>query len=616
MGPVPFVAVVRATTAPRWHTVLALALTLVALLPALAAVVVRAGSDYVPVQDLAIIDLRVRDVWSSAVPLVGPYSKGWNHPGPLMFWLLAVPSGVFGGAAWATPVGGALLQAGAIAGSARLAWRRGGLALLIVVLAVLGLSYSATGGWMLLDAWNPNIAFPFFVLFLLALWALTDGMRLAAVLATATATFLVQTHVGYLPLVAAPGAVAVGLVLLDARRTGASLRSWARALWWSLATAVVLWLPALLEQLIDHPGNLTRMWRYFTGSGDQTAGPTAAVELLAAEFRWPFPWLGGGEEYQLFSSAAERASATWLVIPVALLVLGFVAVARTRSRSDLHLLLLVVAASVAGVAAISQVPDEIEPYLFRWRTPLAVLVVAAVGLAVARWAGLEHHRRARLVTGAVLAAAGAVASVALAVDAFDAPEHLSRFEVAVERSADQIEGEGAALRPVLVRFAGSNAGGLWGGLIDELDRRAAPVRVDEQLDYQYGEPRTATPDDVAAVWYVVDDGYLLSTLGGLPDAEVVAEVTPLDDEDEADMAEAQRRLAAAAIEAGRPELLRTLDSTLVGFSLDGVPGVDREAANRVAELNEVVRSERSCRCGVVAFPPDSPSLQRVPELDP
>jgi hypothetical protein len=427
-------------------------------------------------------------------------------------------------------------------------------------------------------------------------------------------TFLVQTHVGYLPLVALPGALAVVLVVLEARRAGAPLRSWSPALWWSVAVAVALWLPAVLEELMGDPGNLTRMWRYFTGGGDETAGWRASVELLAAEFRWPFPWLGFGEEQQTFSSSAARAAAGWLVLPVAVLTGGLLAAHRTRSRSDRHLLLLLVAASVAGLVAISQVPDEIEPYLFRWRAPLAVLVVAGAGLAVARWAGIERHPRARVVAGAVLGAAGVFASVALAGDVLDAPEHVSRFEVAVERSADQLEGDGAALQPVLVRFSGSNSGGLWGGLIDELDRRSAPVRVDESLDYQYGEQRTASPHDVAAVWYVVDDGHLLSVLGGLPDAELLAVVTPLDDEEEADMTEAQGRLADAVLGAGRPELLRTLDSTLVGFGLDGVAGFDAEDADRVAELNEIVQREGPCRCGVVAFPPDSPSLERVASL--
>ena len=82
------------------------------------------------------------------------------------------------------------------------------------------------------------------------------------------------------------------------------------------------------------------------------------------------------------------------------------------------------------------------------------------------------------------------------------------------------------------------------------------------------------------------------------------------------MTEAQRRLADAVLRAGRPELLRSLDSTLVGFSLDGVPGVDGRQADRVAQLNAVVRREGPCRCGVVAFPPESPSLERVAALAP
>ncbi len=262
----------------RWRLAAAIALTAVALAPAVAAVVVRFASDYVPVQDLAIIDLRVRDVWSSHIPLVGPYSKGWSHPGPLLFWLLALPSGLLGQAAWATPVGGALLQAGAIAASARLAWRKGGLALLLVVLAVISLAYGATGGWIVLDAWNPHIAFPFFVLFVLSLWALADGARWAAVAATAVGTFLVQAHVGYLPLVALPAATAVGLAVLGSRRAGEPWRSWAGALRWSAVVGALLWLPAVVEQVVEAPGNLAR--------GCSATSPGNTASRLASGRPW------------------------------------------------------------------------------------------------------------------------------------------------------------------------------------------------------------------------------------------------------------------------------------------------------------------------------------------
>ena len=607
----------RVREGSRWRaSAPAVLLTLVVLGPALAAVVQRAGSDYVPVQDLAIIDLRVRDVWSSHIPLVGPYSKGWSHPGPLLFWLLAVPSGLFGQAAWATAAGAALLQAGAIAGSARLAWRKGGLPLLLLVLAVLGLSYSATGGWMVMDAWNPNVAFPFFVLYVLGVWALADGARWAPVLVTAVGTFLVQTHVGYLPLVAVGAAVAVALLVTDARRRSDPLRPWAGPVRWSMAVGALLWLPPLVEQLTTPSGNLSRMFEYFLDGGGETAGFGPALELLAAEFRPRPPWLGGGEATQTFTGVAERVSAWWLLVPVALLALAAVAVRRTQSRSDRNLVVLLGALSLAGVLAVRQSPSTLEPYLFRWRVPLAVLVVAGSVWALARWAGLRRSRWAWRAAGAVLVVAAVVPSWEVLLQVVDAPEHLSRFEVAVDDAADQLEDGGAFDEPAILRFEGSNAGGLWGGLLDELDRRGLPVRVDRALDYQFGRHRRIKADRVDAVLYAVDEGHLVSLLGELPEAEVVAEVTPLSAHDEAAMTAAQRRLGRVLVREGRAEELPILNSDLLGFALDGVPGLDRDDIELVARLNSVVGRAGPCRCGVIAFPSDSPSLERVADLDP
>ena len=139
-----------------WRGWAALGLTIIAVLPVLAVLVTRTGRSYTPVSDIAPIDLRVRDVWSSHVPLVGAYSRGWNHPGPLMLWLLAIPSGLAAQAPWATLVGGAILQGVAIVASARLALRRGGLPLALVVLTAISLSYAKHG--VFLSAWNPDVA--------------------------------------------------------------------------------------------------------------------------------------------------------------------------------------------------------------------------------------------------------------------------------------------------------------------------------------------------------------------------------------------------------------------------------------------------------------------------
>lgn len=93
---------------PRWVGVV---VTILVVAPAIAAVIALAGRRWYPTDDFAIIDLRVRDVFTSQSPLTGLYSRpGWNHPGPLMFWGMAPLSWLSGQAPWATRIGGALLQ--------------------------------------------------------------------------------------------------------------------------------------------------------------------------------------------------------------------------------------------------------------------------------------------------------------------------------------------------------------------------------------------------------------------------------------------------------------------------------------------------------------------------
>ena len=105
-------------TSRRWSTdaIIAIVLVVLACSATIAVLVTRIGRDYFPLGDEASVDLRVRDVFTSNTPLVGAYSRDFNHPGPLFFWLLGPLSWVAGRAPWATLVGGAVLQGSAIRG--------------------------------------------------------------------------------------------------------------------------------------------------------------------------------------------------------------------------------------------------------------------------------------------------------------------------------------------------------------------------------------------------------------------------------------------------------------------------------------------------------------------
>jgi hypothetical protein len=567
----------------------------VALIPFVCAVAVRTGRTDLPVGDYALMDLRVRDVWSTDVPLVGSYSRfGWNHPGPAVFYALAPISGVFGTPAWATSVASALTQGLVVAGIASVAWRAGGLRLVTATLAFVGLAYGAAGPTMILDAWNPNVAYPLFILFLLVVWVLATGHPRALLGVALVGTVLVQAHVGYLPLVLAGTACAL---VLAARRVH-TWRAWRRGLAWSVAGVAVLWIPAVIHELV-YPSNVRALVDSLTDSEQPNLGARTAARVLADEFRVPPPWLGGSNRLDEFANTVVGASPWWLLLPALLLVAAVLAVRYRARRGAVELLVLTVVLAVVGFAALARVIGLAERYVFYWRVPLALLVVFASVWCITTGLGLDRRRSATRAAGIALAGIVVFASVTLSFrivrtdDTSDA-ERLTRAAL------DAVTPSARTAR-VLVRDADVPLIGIERALVNELDREGVPVKIDAGLGYQFGFSREATLEEVDEVWYVVEQGQTASVMTALPGARVLWSASPLGDRDEEALRAGQRALWAALENAGRDDLYFQLHSPLVAFVLEGIPGVDLATLQRVAELNQVVEASGGCRCAVVAF---------------
>ena len=583
---------------------LAVAAAGVALLPVLVVVCTRAGRDYLPTQDFAVLDLRVRDVWSTDIPLVGAYSRfGWNHPGPAMYWLIAPLSLLTGKAAWATLVGSALLQGVAIGFTARVAWKLGGLALALGALAVQALSYGATGPWILLQPWNPHAAFPYLVLFALLVWAVGLGEHQYLPGVALAGGFLLQSHIGYVPFVATGVLWMLGCALLDRRHASDARVSWrGPALWWTIAIVVVTWLPVGLQQVLrGTDGNLTRLTKYFVfneGEGD-AVGISRAAGLFAAEFRILPPWFGGSSP-QASAYEALPVNQAWLLVPCLLVMAGVMAARYSGNRRALHAVVLSAVLCGTGFVALTRVRGEAATYLFYWRIPLAVMLVASVVAAVA--SAVPVSGRVRTAGVGALCVLVAWPSVALAAAVARAPRH-EPFEATAQAIIDQLLARELPTRPFLVRYAGSNLLGLEGAIIDELDRQGAPVRVDKDRAFQFGDQRGAKPHEVTEEWFVSEESVPTSLLGAQPGARTIAETTPLTDAEEREIRELQVALADQLRAAGRADLVEGLGSSLAGFAIADVRGVEAEAVQRLATLNEQVERSGQCRCAVIVVPP-------------
>ena len=440
----------RATT----DTVVRAVALVMALLPVVAVLVTRVGRPYFPMQDPASIDLFVRDVFTSHTPLVGAYSRGFNHPGPSLFYVLAPLSELTGGATWATLVGAALVQGVAIVSIGLLAARLGGTRLMLLMLAVLALVYAGLDDARpFTDAWNPYAALPWFLVFLLCVWGVARGDRWLAVGAVGTASFVVESHVGYAPLVLVALYWAAAVVMVDRPARDGAPR-WPRILVWSAVVLAVLWLPPVIEQVRDRPGNLSALWTYFT-SGGTTLGLRGAAGLFAVEFRWVPPWLGGHDPRQFATGSAGRASEWWLLGAVALIAAGWWAARRSGRRADQRLVELVGLLSAVGVFTLSRLTVESLPYVFYWRITLAVVVVAASGWAIthalpAAWS--PWIRRAGLGTCGVAILVGFGAQV---VRVIDRRHYLAPVERESAAAWAEVSAAGIPEHPVLVPRSGA-----------------------------------------------------------------------------------------------------------------------------------------------------------------
>ena len=136
---------------------------------------VRGG--YQPVNDNALIELRGRDVLTADHPLLGTWSSASissgidvNHPGPLLFDLVAAPVKFFGGPT-GIAVTIALLNICVVWLVGWVTWRASGATAAVVAQVITAGLVWTLGSELLYDPWQPNVLVLPFWLVICATWA-------------------------------------------------------------------------------------------------------------------------------------------------------------------------------------------------------------------------------------------------------------------------------------------------------------------------------------------------------------------------------------------------------------------------------------------------------------
>lgn len=499
---------------------------------------VRAAVDgWLPVGDEGFFALRAHDVFSHHPPLIGTASSAstysdapTSHPGPLQFFALALPVAVLG-VGVGTVIGTALINGLAVGGAIALVRSRlGVVAGSAAAVAFAGLAW-AMGSVILHDPWGPFAIILPFGLFVVAVGIAAGGEARTLPVVALAGSLVLQTHASYVLLVPGLAALAVGGVLIN-DRTRATVR------WIAISAGVTLlcWIPPILQQLRNEPGNLVALWRAAHAEGPGTVTAQQAVYLVSGTVALPPFWFAPGFEdaSPLYNHLSDgQRTPVGNIAAVLLISLLGIATRSAWKRRD-RIVLGALATSVVGLAlawlSIKRAPAYgvwgVSYIRFLW--PLSLWVWFSLGLAAVRsWS------RPRIPSRVVLPALTAlVVVIALAtipqrdtsvVERDGWQERAHPIVDAVVAAVDDLHG------PVLLHQTVTEANFTYGPLLmAELAQRNIPFLVDDPtLIRQVGAHRAATPqNEPAAVLQLVqipDDtingGTILYQDDGLSPAE-------------------------------------------------------------------------------------------------
>ena len=337
-----------------WSSALAFAMAT----PVIVLILRASESSWLAVGDYSLIELQTRAVGTAHTPLIGPYSRfGWSHPGPALFFLLALPYHLLSSHSKGLLAGAGVINVVAIVMSG-IALKRVGRDTTRVVFGffIVAVLLRALGASFLWDAWNPYvIVWPFLALVLLSIWV-SVGEHRALPVAAGFASFVSQTHVSL--ALEAGALLAVACLWLLRRVVDQDRERMRRSILLSVLVVAVMWSPPVLEQLQSGGGNLGALVRFWT-SHHQVVGFRARARIISPQLTIPAPWITGH---------VPQGNIPGYSFPfglVALAIAAFVAI-RRRDRTAMSACSIALCVVLVAWISVSRIVGAPYPYIVRW----------------------------------------------------------------------------------------------------------------------------------------------------------------------------------------------------------------------------------------------------------
>jgi hypothetical protein len=494
---------------------------------ALVAYARTADAAFAPAGDIALIETYTIHAANGDL-LLGPYSRfGWNHPGPLYFYVQAHFYAMSGHRSAGLSAGALSINLAALGLLIWVCARSAPQGFLAIAISAASVLFAFRANEMLASQWNPHVlVLPTMAIVVVAAAVAVGKIRLIPVLA-ALGSFVVQTHLGLAPAVAAIGGAAAAAVAVQAYRSRgdeSSARLW-RILNGTLWLLLLLWLLPLAQELSAPDGNVSRLWAFFGET--RPAQPWRISfrtwsDMMSAVLRSDVD-VGWGNRHPPSPGPWSQFWAVVETVAVALIA-AKAAIDKDRFRAALSAMTLI--ASGVGLWSITRIDDVVYDHLVFWLAGIGALQLALIADAlvrlVPRAANVFSTRVAATACILIFGVGAAVGFQELRVVVSRSfrplPEPLS-----VRRLADAIlpAFEANRIKRPLVTID-QPVWGVAAGVLLQLQKRHIPFTVDEGWWFMFGEPARPSGDRTEASTLIFAGPELAVRLGGQPGLEVLA----------------------------------------------------------------------------------------------
>jgi hypothetical protein len=333
--------------------------------------------DFFLLGDDATLETRVINA-GREVQYLGPYSRfGWNHPGPLYFYILLPFYQLFSMGTQSLYVGATFINIISVLVLLFFIYKSGNNYFFFFIAFFFSLYiFCFLGLHVFRNIWNPHITILPFAAFIFISVHLSRGHIKALPLSILFSSFTIQTHIAYTPVILAIFLVSISFYIRERLHLHQKLKlllstKVLKILGISAGLFILLWILPVLETLKNPPGNLIKLIYYFSRSQvtHSISEAVAAVSNitnvpLIKSLNFLFPNLEFSSNNLLIT----------LFLLQLLLVLGAGIYLRASKRKyQFNLLVFGMCGLIVSVMSVTKITGEIHNYLIQWMSVLGFI---------------------------------------------------------------------------------------------------------------------------------------------------------------------------------------------------------------------------------------------------